>query len=406
MSVRGIFASHSSIVGDRQTDLTGRALRADWGGIVPMTALSAGCPVDSVTDTSYTWREEEPVMGNALLTAAATNVQTTLTVDGTSNWVEGAILQNLSTGEQVYVTAISGLTVTVTRGFAGTTAAAMAIGHRMQLISTAFAEASRGTSAVMPMSESRTSYVQILKGAYAISGTATAVKFNSGDPKQRGIDYAKTSLLEQIERASIWGRPSVSLISTPDGMKELRTTMGLLYAISNYGGKTVIPAANSVPGRLNLRIIFDFMRTIFARNIKGQPNERLAYCGFGMTGLIQQMVLDIPGYNYSMGETKFGIAINTLTTPDGELKLMTHPMFNGVANWQNELIAFHPGGVRRKVLRELQNIPRGIANQPNALDAETGDLLIEMGFEWRGAVTMGAITGSATAGGLTALPKS
>lgn len=404
MAVRGVYLSHSAIAGDRANDFASRLLVAQFGGMVPLTALSAGTPRDSITNTSWSWREDSHISGNTTCPAGAGSGATTFTVADPNIWIPGSIILNQATGEQIFVVSMINAAVTVVRGFAGTVPAAITNVQRLQLISTAFPEASRGADAVVSNGESRTSYVQIFKRAFEVSGTAQAVKFNTGSKLAANREEAKNFLMEDLERAALFQRPSVSVVTTADGPKEMRTTMGLDYAIRNFGGNVVIPAANGVAGRLNLKILNDFIRAIFDRNIKAQPNERITFCGSSILGLIQEMVLDLKGYRYQVNENAFGIKVTELVTPTGTLKLSTHPLFVENADWQQQLWVMHPGGMRRKELRALSVVEQDNRVQNNGMDSTKGHLMMEMGYEFGGTKTMGMLVGAATAGGLAALP--
>ena len=41
MSIRGVFASHSALPGERQTDLSARVLMTGFAGMAPLLALTA-----------------------------------------------------------------------------------------------------------------------------------------------------------------------------------------------------------------------------------------------------------------------------------------------------------------------------------------------------------------------------
>ena len=404
MAIRGIYASHSSIVGERQGDFATRLLLTGYGGMVPITALSAGTPKSSVSDTAYSWREDMDVTGNAKLTVGVNNVATTLTVDDSQTWIPNSIILNQVTQERMYVVSVVGNTVEVVRGFQSTTPAAITTAHPLQQVSTAFGEATRGAQAVTTRGESRTSYVQIFKRSHEITGTAMAVKLLTGSAETQNAQKAAMYLADDIENAALMGRPSVSIVTTVDGPTEVRTTTGLLYAIDTFGGKVVTPAANGVSGRLNIKIMNDFIRSIFERNIKGQPNERITYTGNGMLSMIQEMVLDMKGYQIFAGESTYGIEITQLVTPFGKLKLSTHPLFNQNPIWTNDMVVMHPGGMSRRELRGMTVTPIGQENQPGARDAKAGHMLTELGFQWGGMPCFGRITGALTAGGIPALP--
>lgn len=402
MAIRGLFSSHSAIVGDRRAgDFAGRVLMNGFGGTVPMLALSAGMPKDSVTTTEYSWVDDTHISGAAKATVAATAVATSITVDDSNIWIPNSILLHELSDERMLVTAVTGNVVTVIRGFTGTTASAISVGDRLQYIATAFPEASEGAKPVMQVGESRTNYVQIFKGAWGVSGTAAAIEYRTGNKVAESSEKAMGYLMESIERAFMFGRPYVTTYDN----KPMRLSGGIQHAIKTYGGIVKIAADNGVAGRLNLRTILNFLRTIFDRQVKGLSNERIAYTSTFVLELLQQMLMDIGEFKMTSEDTKFGIEVTKIKGIGGELSLMTHPFFTESELLQRELWVMHPGLIRRKELRGLQILKYADQLQPNALDAKTGHLRIEMGFEIRGERTMGILSNITTAGGLGALPS-
>lgn len=405
MAVRGIFASHSGLVGDaRGGDFAGRIIMNGYGGMVPMLALSSGMPKEAVTSTTYSWVEDSHISGNAKAVGALSDSATSLVVDDSNIWTPNSIVLVESTGEHLFVTAINGNTITVTRGFSGTVAMAIADQARIQLISTAFAEATTGAQPVMQVGESRSNYVQIFKSAWSVSNTAKAMKFTTGNKVAESRQGATTYLSEQLERAFMFGRPSVSTMNNGGKVQEVRTSGGIEYAIQTYGGLYENAADNGTPGRLNLNTLSNFLRRLFDRQVKGLPNERITFTGSHVLELIQQMVMDIGEYTISTEENSYGIEVVTLTTFNGKVKLMTHPMFVENLTWNSQLWVLHPGLIRRKVLRDLEILDFDGNNQHNALDAQEGHLRTELGFEVKGTATMGILSDIQTAGGVAALP--
>ena len=83
------------------------------------------------------------------------------------------------------------------------------------------------------------------------------------------------------------------------------------------------------------------------------------------------------------------MAITTFVTPFGNLKLMTHPLMNENPVWQTEMYVVHPGGIRRRVLRDTFNEDydkNGLRIQ--GVDADQGVMTTEMGIEVGAASTM------------------
>jgi hypothetical protein len=407
MTVRGIFASHSSIVGDRRTDdFAGRLLMNGFGGTAPMLALSSGMPKEAVRNTEFSWLEDDHISGATLATETVNSSATDVDVADSNIWIPNSILVVQETGEQIFVSAISGNNITISRGFAGTTPASITDGDTLQLISTAFAEGTKGAKPVTQLGESRTNYVQIFKQAWSITNTAKAIRFSTGSKAAHNRQMASMYLAEQLERAFMFGRPSVSVQTFEGRNVQLRTSGGIQHAIETFGGHVVAANANSTAGRLNLPTIDAFMRHIFDRNIKGFPNERITYTGSYVLGIIQQLVQDIGEYQIKVQESVYGIKVTKLVTFSGELTLLTHPLWVESDFWGHEMWVLHPAGIKRKVLRDLQVFSIADDSQVEALDAEEGHLRTELGFEVKGVKTMGMITNIQTAGGVAALPNS
>jgi hypothetical protein len=300
MSIRGIFASHMGLIGERQTDLSARVLMVGPGGMAPMLALSAGMPSEPAPQTAFSWIEDDHIAGNqTVVTGGGTGV-TTMTMDDTGIWVANTILMNQNTGEYMFVSAVDGSTniVTMSRGFAGTTAAVITAGDKIQSIGTAYAEGADRPDPVTQKGAERTNYVQIFKNGWAITGTANAVTWVTGSQMARNREMCFSYHAEDIERSFLWGRKGIQVV----GGKQLRTTQGILAQVQDYGGIVVSAASKGVTGALSLKDLQNFLRRIFDKQAKGMPNERIAFCGSNLLELIQQMVMLDTQYNIESKE--------------------------------------------------------------------------------------------------------
>lgn len=404
--IPGIFTSHSSWHGDRQGDFQTRLLLTQKGGTIPLTALSAGIPKEGLVDTAYSWREHDRITGLTEAAVSALANATSITVKDRNIWLPSAVILNQDTGEQMYVTNVVDNVVTVVRGFAGTLAAAVDADAKLQYIATAFGEGTEGAEQIIETGDLYTSYAQIFKASWGVTGTAKAVAYRSGGKVAETKAQAMDQLTESLERAGMFGRPSRSIVTVGGKQVELRTTAGLQYAIETYGGQVVQAAGNSVAGRVNLKIVTDFIRDCFDYNVKGQPNERISFTGSGFISFINEMIMDLKGYRFEAGENSFGIKVMKLMTPFGDVSLSTHPMFNENPIWRNEFWLAHPGGMKRRELRGLEVAPHTYKSQTTGLDAEIGHMQTEMGYQFSGVKSMGILSGATTAGGLSALPNS
>lgn len=393
MSIRGVFASHSGIVGDRQTDLAARVLLTMPGGMAPLLALSSGMPSAPAHDTAFSWIEDSWISGNSPAAETVNSAATELDVEDSNIWTPQTILMNEATGEYVLITAISGNTLTIVRGLGGTTAAQITDGDTLQSIGTGFAEGSGKPTPVAQRGETRTNYVQIFKNGWAITGTATAIDFLTGSQMAMNREQCLAYHAEDIERAFLWGKKDVRVIAN----QQFRLTDGILTQIEAYGG--LVESANAGgAGNMNLFSLQNFFRRIFDKRVKGMPNERIVFTGSQVLELIQQMAIMDGTYNIEANEIEWGIQITKLNFFNGKVSLVTHPMMVENAIWNEEMYVLHPGLIRRRVLRDSWSEEFSPKKQNNnGTDATEGYIAIEQGFEVKGVETMGILRNISTA---------
>ena len=388
MAIRGIFASHSGLIGERQTDLSARVLMTGPGAMAPLLALSAGMPSTPAGQTSYSWIEDEHISGNQTVVTGGNSVAVSIVVDDAGLWVLNQILMDEVTGEYLLVTSIAAdnITVGILRGFAGTTAAAITAGDTLQSIGTAYEEGAARPNPVTQKGDERLNYVQIFKNGWAITGTAQAVQYLTGSQMAYNREMCFNYHAEDIERAFIWGRKGIRVVNG----SQMRTSHGILAQIKDYGGLVTSAATGSVAGQLSMKDLQTFMRKIFDVQAKGMPNERIAFCGSQLIEFIQNMVILDSMYEVSTNDTEYGIQVTTINGFNGRLKLVTHPMMVENIRWQRELYVLHPGLISKRVLRGTWSEEFGTkTNNNNGKDATEGYIADEMGFQIKGARCMG-----------------
>lgn len=143
----------------------------------------------------------------------------------------GAIIQDVTTGEYVQVTAIVGNALTVTRGFGGTTAATIVAGGQLFVVSDAALE---GADVVGDISRPRTrvtNFTQIFKKDIIVSGTVQNVT-QLGNVTDE-MDHQRTMRLREslrdLEKATIRGKASLNSLGSSTAY---RTMKGLLDFVS------------------------------------------------------------------------------------------------------------------------------------------------------------------------------
>jgi len=394
MAVRGIFASHSGIVGDRRADLAGRILTLMPGGMAPLLALSAGMPSEMASDTAYSWIEDSHISGNTTVVGTVNSAATTVVVADANIWTPNSIIFNQATGEYMIVQSITGNSIGIIRGVAGTSAATLTNGDALQSVGTAFEEGGGKPVPVAQRGETRTNVTQIFKNGWAITGTAKSVDYITGSQMALNKEQCLAYHAEDLERAFLWGKKDIRIINN----KQFRLTNGILAQIEQYGGLVSPANYGSQAGHMALAGLQSFMRQIFDVRVKGLPNERIAFCGSIVLELIQNMVLKDTQYQIHADENSYGINVTTLNFFSGSLKLVTHPLMVENTTWQHELYVLHPGLIRKRPKRETWSEEFSPERQNNnGTDATEGYIADELGFEVKCAQTMGIMRNITTA---------
>lgn len=388
MALRGIFTSHQGIVGERSGDFASSILYYYPTGQAQFFAVSSGIPTVGAGDTTFHWYEDSHISGRQPCVSGGTT--TTLVVADGSFYIPNQILMVEETGEYLFVTAAVNNSLTVVRGLSGTGVVSITNAMHVQLIGNAHEEASEKPVAVSQQGTPRSNLVQIFRNGWAISGTAKVIKYRTGDKLAKNKREAAMYHSEDMERSWLWGKKHVGTLNG----NQFRLTDGIITQIESFGGVVRTAASNiantPTAGSLSMRDLGDFVRAVFAVGIKGQPQERIAYNGNNVLSVLNDMTMIEGEYKISAAETQLGIAVTKFLTPFGTISLLTHPMMNESPVWTNELYLLHPGGLRKRMLRDtFEDMYDKSGTRANGKDADEGLMTTEGGPEVSGARSMG-----------------
>lgn len=206
------------------------------------------------TNVLHEWLEDHlnpnTVTSSTLATATtgATSIELakdTHTGGAVTNFLQaGAVIQVESTGEYLQITAISGDYITVSREFGGTTAATIAAGTALFVISDAALEGADVAGDISRPRVRKNNYTQIFKKDIIVSGTVQATQQLGGISDE--MDYQRTQRLREslrdLEKAVIRGKTSgnslgsSSAYRTFDGiLARLTTNITTLTAAASLG---------------------------------------------------------------------------------------------------------------------------------------------------------------------------
>lgn len=185
---------------------------------------------EATTQDEIVWYEDETYATKTTAAAIATDSATTLTVADGSIFEANTVIK---VGEELMlVTAVVDNDLTVVRGYAGTTKAAVAVGDKVEFQFVEGVEGADARKARFKKRSRHTNVTQIFDGSITITGTAAAVS-------QHGIDdlyaYEKAKkekeLALQLEKAVISGVKYTSengLVRQMGGIRQFIKTNVLL----------------------------------------------------------------------------------------------------------------------------------------------------------------------------------
>jgi hypothetical protein len=219
---------------------------------------------DAVTQVEHVWFEDEMFADESTTSASALVGDTAVSVVDAEPFRVGHVIKIAE--ELLKITGISGTTLTVTRGYAGTTAAAISSGAKVEV---QFVEGQEGADARAARYKARvrkSNLTQIFDETISISGTAAAVsQYGIDDLYEYEKQKRQLELALQIEKALINGVKYES----GDG---LTRQMG---GFRNYIATNVVDAAAAA---LNDEKLNDAMQKIYEKG------------GFANGGLFKIMV--------------------------------------------------------------------------------------------------------------------
>lgn len=281
----------------------------------PLAALTAAMPESSVDDPQFHWWEEQVDVGQLIVNGAQTNVETTIEIDEFGTRLKaGDMLRVKSSGEAMRVASVTSDTViVVTRGVAGTTAAAISDNDVLLYLGSAFREGAGRPTGVSWNPVKKFNYTQIFRDAVEWTRTASKTRLRTGDMVKNDRRRALNKHMIGIERSFIFG----ARFETTESNQPLRFTGGLL---------SFIDAANQVNhnGTLSLKQLEDYIDEIFAY---GSP-EKVCFCSLATMMKLNRLIRKNTDYQWGPTEREFTLIVKRFHTPGGTLILTEHPLFS------------------------------------------------------------------------------
>lgn len=400
MAISGLRTSADFLVdGQRVKNFREGVLKRYPNGGATLFALTALMKERSVDDPEFSWyeRELESRVVTLVDDVANTSANTTLTVaSGASVLKDGDVLHSPASGEsfQVIQDPTSDTEVLVRRGFAGTATAAISVATqdpRLLVIGSAYEEGSLAPIGVQLDPEKKRNFTQIFRQTLEFTRTAIKTRLRTGDQ----VNEAKRDALEMvsmdIERAFIFGKASEA---TRNG-KIVRTCDGIVSRILTDAPDNVIDA-DGYSGT-SMEELEEYLELLF----RFGSDEKIGFVGNEALLAIQQIVRKNSTMNISPIVKEYGMNVQRLTTPFGELVLKRHSLFNvhpstastvtnlyyGMSSW---LLVVDPANLQYVYLKD-SDLKYQADLQANGLDGVKSGYLGECSIEVHHAKTHGLI---------------
>jgi hypothetical protein len=279
----------------------------------PLTVVTKRLSSKAASDPKFSWLEDARNSDFATVNGDQASTITSLVVTDSSGVPAESLVQVPRTGEIMFVSAVPDSThLTVSRGYSGTTAAAVVDTDPLYLLGVAEDEGSTSQTAMTANPTQVDNYTQIFKksveasGSWLSSSNITSTHDWPYQQKKVGIDH-----LVDIERTFLFGGPSTQ--SGTDGPR--RTTGGVLhYATQNN---------TAAGGTLSETAWETWLRTLFR------------YGGTKKTVFASPLVISVlNAYSSaklvtSVGDTSYGVHVMNMMSPHGEVTLVKHNLLQG-----------------------------------------------------------------------------
>jgi hypothetical protein len=388
MAIQGVRHTDNFVTDQRPKNWREGVLLLNPNGKAPLTGLTSGLRNQSTDDPEYNWWTKTLQDQRLTVDSDTTSSATSISVSADAQkLVKNHLLYAEETQEIMRVSAdpSSGTSITVERGFGGTSAAALNAGSgsgvnpHLLVIGTAFKEGANAPTGLNFDPVKFYNYTQIFRNALEATRTAMKTRLRTGDQ----VKEAKREALEyhtiEMERAFFWGARNEA---TQNG-KPIRTTGGIRYWVSNNASDNIISRNGSAT---DLETFEGWMKDMFYWG----SQEKMGFCGNEALLTIQQIIRKNASYELVQGQKEFGMNVSRLISPFGTLVLKSHPLFNystGGSNNGGDYFGFNSAlyvldmeNLRYRYLTDSDTkyLPD---RQSNDLDGMKSEYLTECGLE-------------------------
>lgn len=398
MSIQGLRSTADFTVdGQRPKNWREGIMKLYPNGGASITALTSLMKERSVDDPEYNWYERRLtdrrlVLGSSLDANAGPDTITVTAARSAKEVKAGDLLYVEESGEILQVAAdpTSATSLTVNRGFAGSTITAVTfngvgVNPNLLVMGSAYEEGSLAPTGVQLDPTKKYNYTQIFRQTLEFTRTAIKTRLRTGEQVKQAKADALEMLSMDMERAFIFG---VKSESTFNG-KPIRTTDGIIKRLTDDAAGNIVSAAAA---GTEMEDFEGYMKTAFTYG----SQEKIGFVGNGALLAINQIIRRNSQYQIQGGLKEYGMNVARLTTPFGELVLKRHTLFNnnfsgstggtayyGMENW---LLIIDADNLTYTYLKD-SDIEYESKLQTNGLDGEKSGYLGEVSIQVGHAAT-------------------
>ena len=230
-----------------------------------LTVVTNRVRSQSAMEVETKWLEDSPVPSWLTANAGINNVATTLVLtSGQGAYVlpNAHIIKNMTTGELIQVTAVAGDSLTIVRGYAGTTAGSIATTDFLLNLRGAFGQGTNSPVSLATTKSTKSNFCQIRKTTVTVTKTLDAVALYGGDERVYQRNKAASEHARDWEHILLHGVKG-SVVSSQANPVYL--TGGLDYYIT-----TNVLATS---GTLTESEFLDYLPNVFRYSVGGSPGK-------------------------------------------------------------------------------------------------------------------------------------
>lgn len=290
-----------------------------------LTVVSVNTMTESQTEVEGKWLEDSPIPEWFALSAGINNAVTAaVLVAGTGKFMLApTLLRNMDTGEVVFVDVVATDTLTIRRGWGGTTAASMATTDRLlNLRNNQPQAAATAPQSLATLKATKSNFAQIVTHSIKVDKTLDAVELYGGSERVYQRSKSSTEHARDWEQLLLHGQKG----SDVTGAQATFTTGGLdMFVTSN-----ILSATGPLPESQWMGYLYSAFR--FAVN-PGKKRKAL-YSSSELINTINSWgtakLQTTP--NADKASQRYGIDIREYVSGFGQLSVILHPLLeNGSA---------------------------------------------------------------------------